>query len=277
MKPPISYYGGKQRMARHIIGLIPPHTAYVEPFAGGGAVFFAKPPSKIEVLNDLNGNLVNFYRVLKTETDSLYAMIDATLYAVSEHTRACEIYRGTVDADPITKAWATFVVCNWSFANRPDGTGGFARSLKRGSSSHIVTASKLKDFHNSAERLKNAVIENSDALEVIKKWDSPGTLFYCDPPYVGAEQRYLNKFTQSQLDCLCDVLNNIEGSFILSGFHENAASTGWNSVDFSVNSGVCNGINGARNSRKREHLWFKGPLFNANTTQISLGAMGVAR
>jgi DNA adenine methylase len=78
-KTPISYYGGKQNMLQHILPLIPPHKLYCEPFFGGGAVYFAKMPSQIEVINDKNDFVINFYRCLKLRFDELKAEVEASL------------------------------------------------------------------------------------------------------------------------------------------------------------------------------------------------------
>ena len=79
MKPPLTYYGGKQKLAERIISMIPKHRIYCEPFFGGGAVFFTKPPASLEVINDTNGELINFYRVLKTDYKKLLLLVSRAL------------------------------------------------------------------------------------------------------------------------------------------------------------------------------------------------------
>lgn len=86
LRAPISYYGGKQRMLKHILPLIPQHSTYTEPFVGDGAVFWAKQPAGVEVLNDLNGELVNFYQVIQREPEALAAMIQETPHSRTLHT-----------------------------------------------------------------------------------------------------------------------------------------------------------------------------------------------
>lgn len=92
MKTPITYYGGKQRMLPYILPLIPEHRLYAEPFAGGAAVFFAKPPSVVEVLNDTNRQLITFYEVMKTQYQKLKKKIEASLYSRENHRYAQIIY-----------------------------------------------------------------------------------------------------------------------------------------------------------------------------------------
>src|SRR5690349_5991912 len=85
MKPPLTYFGGKQLLAKNILPLIPKHNLYCEPFFGGGAIYFAKGHSEIEVVNDSNGNLINFYRVVKNKCNKLEKEIKATLYSREQH------------------------------------------------------------------------------------------------------------------------------------------------------------------------------------------------
>jgi DNA adenine methylase len=92
MKTPLSYYGGKQRLARRILGLIPEHQIYCEPFLGGGAIFFAKPPSKVEVINDTNGELINFYEVLQRDFSALEKEVVISLHSRKQHRQAEVIY-----------------------------------------------------------------------------------------------------------------------------------------------------------------------------------------
>jgi DNA adenine methylase len=92
MKTPISYYGGKQSMLKHILPIIPEHRIYVEPFFGGGAVFFGKEPSKVEVINDYNSNVVVFYQQLKTNFAELKKLIDATPYSRDTYKSALVVY-----------------------------------------------------------------------------------------------------------------------------------------------------------------------------------------
>ncbi|MGL4982647.1 MAG: DNA adenine methylase [Treponemataceae bacterium] len=81
IETPISYYGGKQQLARKILSLIPEHKTYVESFVGGGAIFFAKQPSPCEVINDTNCELINFYEVLKTDFDALSKLVELSLHS----------------------------------------------------------------------------------------------------------------------------------------------------------------------------------------------------
>src|ERR1041385_4973147 len=181
MKPPLTYFGGKQKLAKHILPLIPKHNLYCEPFFGGGAIFFIKPPSEIEVINDTNGALINFYRVVKNDFKKLQKEIKATLHSREEHHLAQIILEYPNFFTDVKYAWAIWVLANQSYSSRLDSQWGYDR--KRNTSAKRLHY-KREDFSNDyAKRLEQTEIENTDALKVIQTRDSKSSFFYCDPPY----------------------------------------------------------------------------------------------
>lgn len=112
MRTPITYYGGKQRMCRLILPLIPEHKMYVEPFFGGGAIFFAKEPSEVEVINDMDTNIGIFYEQLKTNLTALKTKIEGTLYSRQTYQKAFAIYKDPSKHSPLDIAWAFYVTTN---------------------------------------------------------------------------------------------------------------------------------------------------------------------
>jgi DNA adenine methylase len=125
MKTPITYYGGKQMMVKHILPLIPEHNLYCEPFAGGAAIFFAKEPSGVEVLNDTNRELINFYRVVKDDFISLEKEIKITLHSRDLHRKACVIYNNPDMFSELKRAWALWVLSTQGFAGQLDSSWGY--------------------------------------------------------------------------------------------------------------------------------------------------------
>ena len=109
LKTPITYYGGKQKLVPKILPLIPKHDLYVEPFCGGAAVLWSKEPSKIEVINDTNSEVVNFFRVVKTKFTKLQKEIRATLHSRALHKKAKFIYDNSCLFNDIERAWALWV------------------------------------------------------------------------------------------------------------------------------------------------------------------------
>ena len=106
LRTPISYYGGKQKLAKRIIELIPEHKLYCEPFIGGAAVFFGKTKSNVEVINDTNGELINFYKVCQTDFDNLKKEVNETLHSRQLHDDAWVVYNKPHLFSPVKRAWA---------------------------------------------------------------------------------------------------------------------------------------------------------------------------
>ena len=222
MKPLISYYGGKQRIASKILPHFPRHTVYVEPFAGGAALLFAKPKPLVtdnshyrEVLNDTSDLLINLYRVAIKQRQELETEIMATLYSQSDHLRSKEIIKNPSKYDNLTKAWAFYVNINQSFCNQLNtgwGTNCYSQNLS------ISWRNKQLRLHEILNRIKDIHVSCEDAIKCIERWDSPQTLFYCDPPYPGANQGHYSGYTLEDFKNLCDVLDNIKGSYVLSNY-----------------------------------------------------------
>jgi len=216
MKPPLTYYGGKQKLASQILSLIPKHNLYCEPFFGGGAVFFAKAPSPLEVINDSNGDLINFYRVVKNNYKELEKEIKATLHSREYH-QAAKIVLGYPDLfNDVKRAWAIWVLANEGYASRLDSTWGYDR--KKNTSAKRLHH-KREGFTNIyLSRLEKTEIENSDALKVIQSRDSNESFFYCDPPYFNAGMGHYNGYTEQDFENLLKLLSRIKGKFLLSSY-----------------------------------------------------------
>jgi len=213
----VSYYGGKINMVKDILPLIPKHQQYVEPFFGGGAVFFAKRPSPHEVINDTLDCAITFYRVLKTRFPELQSMIQATLHSESEHKRAKEWLNSE---DDLLKAWAFWVQCNMSFGKQV--LNGFAFGIKSPTqNSACETKSKRDAFVKKyTERLERTEIFCRDALDIIKLKDTPDTFFYVDPPYVSSDCGHYKGYTIDDFAQLLELLATLKGKFLLSSYPE---------------------------------------------------------
>ncbi len=166
MKTPISYYGGKQSMLKHILPLIPEHETYCEPFFGGGAVFWAKEPAKAEIVNDFNGMVVNFYQQLKLNFNELKRIIDATPYSRQTYQKAMVVYENPYIFNEVTKAWAFWVGTIQGFSNK---IGSWRSSQPRLKESKMNYNKKKLLTETYSERLKYVQIECKDALKLIEK------------------------------------------------------------------------------------------------------------
>lgn len=234
MNAAFSYYGGKQRMAKNIVPLLPKHTVYVEPFAGGLAVMFNKPLPRVtngdhysEVANDLDGRIVNFYRVLqdKSMRDELIDRLAYTPYSSEMHDEA----KKYGDDCPVYLAWCWYVDTGMSFSSI-SGTG-FRRSVYGRSNAHSWS-NKRNGLDEVIERMDTVHIDGLDAIECIERWDSPQTLFYVDPPYPGAEQGYKHQYSHDDFSRLVDALDDCSGSFLLSAYDVGLCPEHWERFEF---------------------------------------------
>lgn len=246
MRPPITYYGGKQNMLPHLLPLVPPHETYVEPFAGGAALFWAKEPSKMEVLNDINGNIANFYRIIKTRFEELRELIETTLHDEYTHRQAKAIYRDPESADELTRAWALWVSANMSFGHEVGGSFQWSRNKRDRWTPPVKTANKRAKFKQYAYRLEKVLIFNRDVLEVIDKLDDEHVFFYLDPPYVNANQGHYKGYTQEDFSALIDRLTTLKGKFLLSSYENDyleqiTSLQGWEHKKLEMRCGVALG------------------------------------
>lgn len=219
LKTPITYYGGKQMMLKHILPKLPEHHTYVEPFFGGGAVFWGKPPSKAEVVNDINNRLITFYKVLKYDLLELQSLIDETFHSRAQHIETDSEYESGAEEinDVLRMAWAVWVQSNMSFSSVIGGGFGYDRfgkcALKLFNKKQL-----LRDAYQ--QRLKFVTIESYDVLKVMKAYDGPDTFFYLDPPYVSSDQGMYKGYTAEDFTRLLDACANMQGKFLLSSYPE---------------------------------------------------------
>jgi DNA adenine methylase len=236
MKTPITYYGGKQQLARVIIRLIPPHKIYAEPFMGGGAVYFAKPPSEVEIINDTNGELINFYKITKDDFTALKKEIDGALHSRKTYRHASVVFENPDMIDPVKRAWAVFVLANTSFGS--DMTAGYGYDIS-GKGTAALSA-KIENFTEAfSKRIRGTQIECCDALKIIRTRDTPETFFYIDPPYPDTDQGHYNGYTSADFTALLELLSTIQGKFILSSFRHKAleeylSKNAWNQFELKM-------------------------------------------
>ena len=216
MKPPLTYYGGKQQLSSLINSLIPEHSVYVEPFFGGGAVFFAKPPSKMEVINDINKALINFYRVIKTNYSKLEKEIKSTLHSRDSYRRAMVIYHNSDMFDEVQNAWAVWALANQCYSSILGSSWGY--NLKNNTGSVRLNNKRNKFSIELAQRLERVQIECTDGLELITKFDNSNVFFYIDPPYFNSNKGHYRNYSESDFERLLVSLSSIKGKFLLSSY-----------------------------------------------------------
>jgi DNA adenine methylase len=216
MKPAMTYYGGKQKLVFAILPKFPKHVLYNEPFCGGAALFFAKERSEIEVLNDLNAEIINFYRVIKTDFISLQKKVNITLHSRSQHSDASVIYNNPHLFDDLDRAWAVWVLASQSFASMIDGSWGYDKA-KNTTTKKIMNKGVLftEDY---AIRLQNVQLECANALYIIKSRDHAEAFHYCDPPYFNSDCAHYGGYTEHDFEQLLQALAEIKGKFLLSSY-----------------------------------------------------------
>ena len=219
MKTPITYYGGKQQMVKHILPLITEHKIYTESFFGGGAIFFAKEKSKIETVNDMNGELINFYRVVKEQFPALKKLVSATLHSRKLHNNAWLIYNNADMFDEVKRAWALWVLSTQGFSGQLSNTWGYVSGNSSKNSKCVLIQNKKHQFTDKlAERLEGVQIENHDAIHVIKTYDAADTFHYVDPPYYNSNMGHYGGYTLDDYTRLLTALSNVKGKFLLSSY-----------------------------------------------------------
>lgn len=234
MKPPFSYYGGKQKLAKRIISLFPQHTLYAEPFVGGGAILWNKEKSEVEVINDTNKELINFYRMVQQEFPALEKEIAISLHSRDLYRKASVIYNNPDMFPEIKRAWAVWLLANEGFASKIDGSWGY--DIKKNQTSKKIRNRRDSFTMDYAIRVQDVQIECTDALRIIRSRDFEGAFFYCDPPYYNSNCGHYDGYTIEDFDMLLKALSQIEGKFLLSSYpsdilKEYTKKHGWNTIE----------------------------------------------
>lgn len=263
MRPALKWYGGKNKIASWVISHFPQHTCYVEPFGGAASVLLHKQKADHEVYNDLDGELVNFFRVLREDTARLMALIELTPFSREEHRQAWQ-----VAADPLERARRFYVRCWQSWGAGTHATPGAAgwqtqKSTRRGTTA-VEGWRDIGHLATIANRLLGVQIENDNALDVIDRFDTQATLFYVDPPYLASTRNksraYRHELSDEQHHQLADRLQAVQGMVVLSGYENLLYSRlyrGWQKVTISTTNRNCNSV--------QEVLWL-----SPNATRLDL-------
>lgn len=220
-RPPVRYLGGKWALAPWIIGFFPPHAHYVEPFCGGASMLFRKHASEIETINDLDEEVVNFFRMLRERPRELLRAVALTPYARRELVIAC----GPLADDPVERARRFLVRSRMAYGSRQrHNTGWRYITHSHGRGPRLAREwADPRGLEFAVKRLRQVQIECDDAIAVIRRYDTPKTLFYVDPPYVlssrsETRQMYMHEMTDDQHRELADLLNGVRGMVVLSGY-----------------------------------------------------------
>ena len=211
MNSPISYFGGKSRLAKRIAPMIPVHVCYCEPFCGAAWILFKKEPSTTEVINDLDGELVNFWRIVQNH---LLAFLEYFKFAViSRKMFELENRRDPTTLTDLQRAVRYYYLQRLGFGGKTSGRT-FGAGAQRPANLNLLTLEEsLLEAH---QRIQRITIENLDVCKCIEKYDRKDTFFYIDPPYYHVTQDYCCPFADADFKRLAAAISDIKGRFILS-------------------------------------------------------------
>lgn len=219
IKPPFAYYGGKTTLAPKIADLLPAHDHYVEPFAGSLAVLLAKKQSPMETVNDLDGDLVTFWRVLRDQPDDLFRACELSPHSREEYAASADLSAGLTDVERARRVWVRLTQGR-SHSMKP--TGWWTRKANAGHSPPEYCASYLARMTEAAKRIRGVSLECRDALDVIRDYGSePSVCIYADPPYVGSTRatNYGHEMTEdSQHEVFAQACHDAKARIVISGY-----------------------------------------------------------
>lgn len=286
MRPPFAYYGGKSRMAAMIAGLLPKHRVYVEPFAGSAAVLFAKEPSAHEVLNDLDGNVVTFFRVLRDRPDELVTALQRTPYSREEY-RLADL-RG--EMPDLERARRFFIRCTQSMNAAGSGNAkraGWSNGARRGSSRATTMRDVVDRLGDVAERLRAVVIENRSYETLLPVYDAPDVALYVDPPYLGSTRTSLDGrrkqdyehdlTTEDEHRRLAELLAATRAAVLLSGYPSplyDELYADWHRIQIGTHRASAN-RRGSAGAAAVEVVWSNRPI-SVQTTLLERPAEAIA-
>ena len=235
------WYGGKYSHLNWLLPLLPETKHYCEPFGGSAAVLLNRKPSKVETYNDIDGEVVNFFKVLRDKKDELIYAIGMTPFSREEFSLAIKTKNNGELITDVERARRFFIRARQVRTGlaQTASVGRWANCLNTSRAGMAGAVSRwlgsVEGLEYIASRLLRVQIENDDALKVIKRYDSPDTLFYCDPPYPhdsrGDSNAYQYEMSNQDHIKLAKLLNEVSGKVALSGYKCNLMDElykGWN-------------------------------------------------
>lgn len=229
----LKYPGGKWRISEWILSFFPEHKVYVEPFFGSGACFFNKKPAYIETINDMNGDIVNLFRVCRDYPEELATSINLTPFSRDEF-----ISCNASSDNPIEQARRTLVRYHQSFGTSNSSRNSWKNTQTYGGPRCDTMWNHLPEtIVKCCERLKEAQIENTDALTLIERYNDEHTLIYCDPPYLQSLRKrnlYACEMKDEQHIKMLNLLKKSKSQIVLSGYDNdlyNSELSDWNTAE----------------------------------------------
>ena len=267
---PFGWYGGKFSHLNWLLPLLPKCHHYCEPFAGSGAVLLNRTPSMVETYNDLDGEVVNFFNVLRNNKEKLTEAIGLTPFSREEFNKACQLDPDLTSFERARRFYIRARQVRTGLAQKASlGRWANCKNTSRRGMSGVISRwlGGITSLPEIAERLLRVQIENRPAIEVIKLYDSPQTLFYCDPPYIhetrGDSKAYSNEMNDREHEELAKVLNSVKGLVAISNYDCELMKSLYPDKKWFKTTGPEKTIHSTKDIR-RENLWT-----NYNPEQIT--------
>lgn len=279
MRSPVPWFGGKYVLRNEIISLFPPHHTYAEPFGGGASVLLSKPPAAVEVYNDLNSEIVILFRVLRDQPEALYHMVELTPYSREEFATARRM--PMVPDNDLETARRVLVKYRMMFGGggqeEAHGWGYSVAETKAGMAQQISSWLGVPELIRlTAERFRRVQIDHRPAMEILRAYDTPETLFYIDPPYLPetrTKTRYAYEMDWEGHKELLGALSGMQGMVVLSGYRSSLydeALVSWERHEFAMTSMAGAG----RKRHKVEVVWLNAAAANRRSKQMTLTGEG---
>jgi len=223
LRSPIIWFGGKGILARRIVPLLPSHRFYVEPFGGGASILLAKEPAEVETYNDIDQGLYDFFSVMADPSQfrELYRRVKYLPYSRQLYNECRSTW--AEQTDRIERVWRWFVVARQSFSGRFGTCWSSAITHSRRNQAETCSGwhSAIRQLRLVHARLVRVQIECADFRTILKRYDGPDYLAYCDPPYLHQtreDKRYRHEMTDDDHAEMLELLLNYEGKVVLSGY-----------------------------------------------------------
>ena len=239
----LPYYGGKNRpcLRDAILRCLAPNEGYLEAFCGSAGILLNRPPSRIEIANDADGLLVNFFRVLREDRERLVEVLKLTPFARAEREACIEALKNAESLDRIEMARC------WYAAIAMSHVGELSGGMRADPVSAARFAGRIRDdLHRIAERLASVCIENRDAVEIVGKWASdPGWTIYCDPPYLyetrarGSRETYRVDNSEDLHERLLEAVQGARAQVVISTYRNplyDRMLKGWQTISIDVDN-----------------------------------------
>lgn len=269
MKRILNYVGSKWNIAKWIISQMPEHNVYLEPFFGSGAILFNKPAARIETVNDIDGNIVNLFKVIREKPYELARAVDFTPYSREEYYQSFELLEQNLS--DVERARVFLVRCWMARGGKTSDRTGWRHNID------VATINALPDWNclpaiilEATKRLKQVQIENQDAIVLIERYNRDDCLIYADPPYLletRTQRYYAHEMTDEQHVRLLETLKAHRGYVLLSGYDNdlyNDILKGWTKVTKMTKTEAA--------SVKQETLWLN-PAVTERNRQLSIFEM----